>query len=114
MEMIELSPVRKMVNMSQRSAYEEGIFRDGSETIHLKSISFPAVQKKLKEGDLEDLEDKKVLMNEAEGFEKYPLDALDPTQRCFADRVLKWAGDVVDAYQEWISGSVSRSWKNSE
>ena len=30
----------------------------------------------------------------------YALDKLDPTQRAFADRVLDWAAEVVQAYKE--------------
>jgi len=39
------------------------------------------------------------LVDKAAVLRDYALDDLDPTQRAFADRVLKWADKVVQAYQ---------------
>ena len=37
-------------------------------------------------------------LTEEEVLRDYPLDKLDPTQRAFADRVLRWANEVAQAY----------------
>ena len=100
-EMQELVPVQNLVNIRGGGAYEQGVVREGARDILLKLPCWTSVRKKLEEGDLEDMDGKKVVMNEEEVFKKYPLDILDPTQRCFVDRVLRWAAEVVDAYKEY-------------
>jgi pantothenate kinase-related protein Tda10 len=39
-------------------------------------------------------------VDEASVLSDYSLEKLDPTQRVFADRVLKWAGKVADVYDK--------------
>jgi len=57
------------------------------------------VKKKFKKGPEADLKTLPRCLDEEIVFSDYSLDKLDPTQRVFADRVLKWAADVVAVYK---------------
>ena len=55
-------------------------------------------------------------LSESEVLEQYPLANLDPTQLAFAERVLKWVGDVIVVYKRvrergtWEPVPLLRSW----
>ena len=62
-------------------------------------LDWTDVKKKLKKGVEADLNAPPRRLDEEIVFSDYSLDKLDPTQRVFADRVLKWAADVVAVYK---------------
>ena len=48
-------------------------------------------------------------LGERDVVEEYDLDKLDPTQRAFADRVLRWARELVQVYKQ---SKASGTWKS--
>ena len=71
-------------------------------------LSWGDVQNTLARGQdkAEDADTSRV--DEATASCDYSLDKLDPTQRAFADRVLRWAGDVADVYDKVKSDGLYR------
>ena len=62
-------------------------------------LDWGAVKKTLTEGVGEETECDINQVDEASVMRDYALDDLDPTQRVFADRVLKWGAAVADVYE---------------
>ena len=99
-EMDALKVAESHVNVKSWNYQREGIGRTSSgHEVDLR-LDWAAAKAILKQGSEDAVEDEEKSLSAAEVAEKYPLDILDPTQRCFADRVLAWAGEVVQCYSD--------------
>ena len=67
-------------------------------TIDLR-LDWETVEQKLAEGHGDVSETDNGQVDEATVLTDFSLDKLDPTQRAFADRVLKWGDEVADVYE---------------
>ena len=72
-------------------------------------LDWGAVQKALADGHDQAGESDTSHVDEATMLSDYSLEKLDPTQRVFADRVLKWASKVADVYDKVRSDGRLRS-----
>ena len=72
-------------------------------------LDWGAVQKTLADGHDEVEDSATSHVDEATVLSDYSLEKLDPTQRVFADRVLKWASKVADVYDKVRSDGRLRS-----
>ena len=113
-EMQELHAAQHWVNQAGWDAAGEGraVSPSTGEELDLR-LPWDSVKKQLAQGaDVEVAPSTSVEASE----QKYDLDDLDPTQRVFADRVLKWAAEVVRVYKGVSSTGVKtpipklRSW----
>jgi hypothetical protein len=59
-------------------------------------ISWEQVKKILAKAD----EGTETMSSSVSKLDEYPLTHLDPTQRVFADRILKWGADLVNCYRQ--------------
>ena len=98
-EMDELRVVKHWINQPGWDVASEVcvMSRKAKKPVHLR-LDWGDVQSKLSEGSSDAPETKTNKDDEATQLANYALEKLDPTQRAFADRVLKWARSVVDTY----------------
>ena len=75
------------------------VSKNTSEVIDLR-LNWDTVKRKLADPHEEDEESDPIAVDEGAILRDYSLDNLDPTQRAFADRCLKWAGKVADVYDK--------------
>ena len=73
------------------------ISKNTGKSIDLR-LDWTEVKKKLSEGHKETADTDITYVDEATVLNDYSLEKLDPTQRVFADRVLKWASEVAKVY----------------
>ena len=73
------------------------ISKNTGKSIDLR-LDWTEVKKKLSEGHKETADTDITYVDEATVLSDYSLEKLDPTQRVFADRVLKWASEVAKVY----------------
>ena len=125
-EMDELRVAQQWINQEGWDVASEAHVtskRTGA-TVDLR-LDWGAVKKTLTEGVGGAVESDITQVDEATVLSDYSLDKLDPTQRAFADRVIKWAGAVADRYEAvrrdgrhrpvpllrtFLGGSAGRRW----
>ena len=99
-EMQELLAAKDWINQKGWDVASEAqvVSPSSGKTIDLR-LDWAMVEQKLKQGygdlavsDAGDVDEVKVLSD-------FSLDKLDPTQRVFADRVLKWSDELVDVHE---------------
>ena len=104
-EMDELNAAASWVNPKHWDAAQEAYARNRNDKdvdlrypkdFHGNSMSWDAVQKALA-GDIQDDAQKSSTTTSDQKI--YILEDLDPTQRAFADRVLKWGAELCNRYQ---------------
>ena len=100
-EMEELRAAQHWVNQEGWDVAGEAFAasKHAGKDIDLRLPDWGEVQKRLAEGigDQEQVDASSA--DEAATLEDYSLDVLDPTQRAFANRVLKWASSLVDTFE---------------
>jgi hypothetical protein len=102
-EMQELRAAQHWVNQSGWNVKSEGrAVSSTGEEIDLR-LDWDDVRRKLAQGSGAQTDDATTLDEVERNAHEYPLVDLDPTQRAFADRVLKWAAEVVQIYQQVAS-----------
>ncbi len=74
------------------------VSKSTGKTIDLR-LDWGAVKQKLAQGQGDVAESDTGQVDEATVLADFSLDKLDPTQRVFADRVLKWADEFADVYE---------------
>ena len=99
-EMEELRAVQHWVNQEgwDVSGESKALSTATSTEIDLR-LDWGDVKKKLAKGADSGNPDCTETINPEVILRDYPLHALDPTQRAFADRVLRWVSEVVDVYE---------------
>jgi hypothetical protein len=101
--MQEIQAAHHWVNQSGWNVKSEGrAVSSTGEEIDLR-LDWDDVRKKLAQGSGAQTDDATTLDEVERNAHEYPLVDLDPTQRAFADRVLKWAAEVVQIYQQVAS-----------
>ena len=113
----EISKEMEELRVAQHWINQEGwdvagdarvVSKSTSKRINLR-LDWGAVKEKLADAHEEDGESDPSAVDEATILSDYSLDKLDPTQRVFADRCLKWAGLVADVYDKVRSDGRHRS-----
>ena len=100
-EMDELRVAQRWVNQSGRDAAVEGRAMSASTGTEIDlRLDWGEVKRTLQQGAGSDGSAVLPQLDEASVRRDYDLDALDPTQRAFADRVLRWVAEVVRVYKE--------------
>ena len=113
----EINKELEEIRVAQHWVNQEGLDGASEAQVHPKStgkvidlhLDWGAVKKALAD-DHEEAGDSD--MSHVDGvtvLRDYSLEKLDPTQRVFADRVLKWAGKVADVYDNVRSDGQHRS-----
>ena len=99
-EMDELRVAQHWINQEGWDTASEvrTISKNSGAVVDLR-LDWGAVKKTLTEGVGEETECDINQVDEASVMRDYALDDLDPTQRVFADRVLKWGDAVADVYE---------------
>ena len=99
-EMDELRVAQHWINQEGWDTASEvrTISKNSGAVVDLR-LDWDAVKKALTEGVGEESECDINKVDEAIVMRDYALDALDPTQRVFANRVLKWGAAVADVYE---------------
>ena len=100
-EMDELRAAKHWVNQKGWDTEGDALTTSPStgRKINLR-LDWGAVQKKLAQGAGADTSGSAQQLQEDVVLRDFSLDALDPTQRAFADRVLKWVAEVARVYKE--------------
>jgi len=99
-EMQELRAAQHWVNQAGWDVASEGLVISPvlGESVDLR-LDWESVRRRLAPGAAADVDDASALVDEEVISRDYALDALDPTQRAFADRVLQWATEVARVYK---------------
>ena len=110
----ELRVAEHWVNQEGWDSAVEGVAfsRKGGRDVDLR-LDWDDVKRKLAHGaggeGASTLRQSTGILDEAEILRDYPLDALDPVQRVFVDRVLAWAREVVAVYKQVHATGVFRN-----
>jgi hypothetical protein len=102
-EMDELRAASHWVNQAGWDVVQEGraVSPTTGAEINLR-LDWGEVEKKLAKGAGAGAGAEGQPLDEATVLRDYALDKLDPTQRAFADRVLRWVAEVVRVYKEMM------------
>jgi len=100
-ELQELRVVQHWINQSGWDSASEGRAMSSAlgKEVELR-LDWDEVAQKLAKGAEASVEDGPAIVREDVVLNDYPLDSLDPTQRAFADRVLKWGDELVKVYKQ--------------
>ena len=100
-ELPELRVVQHWINQSGWDAASEGRAMSSAlgKEVELR-LDWDEVARKLARGAEASVEDGPAIVREDVVLNDYPLDSLDPTQRAFAERVLKWGDELVKVYKQ--------------
>jgi len=101
-EMQELRASQKWVNQPGWDAVSEGQAECPvtGNVVNLR-LDWAEVERKMNR-DLDGAVGKATAEKEDEVLRRYPLELLDPTQRAFANRVLAWGAELVEAYRRSV------------
>lgn len=113
----EINKELEEIRVAQHWVNQEGWDVASEAQVHSKStgkvidlhLDWGAVKKALADGHDEAGDSDMSHVDEVTVLRDYSLEKLDPTQRVFADRVLKWAGKVADVYDNVRSDGRHRS-----
>ncbi len=100
-EMQELRAAQQWVNRPDMDVEAEGkaMSENTGQVIDLR-LDWAQVKQKLEKGHAPDVDLAPKRVGEEVVLRDYSLDDLDPTQRAFANRTLKWATEVVRVYKD--------------
>ena len=127
-ELDELRAAQQWINQEGWDVNQEG--RAFSKTLGKEvdlRLDWGEVKKRLDEGAETDVQAATARLDRDTVLKEYSLDRLDPTQRAFADRMLRWIEGVIDVYTKvrltgvqqrmprlrtWLAGSAGsgKSW----
>ena len=113
----EINKELEEIRVAQHWVNQEGWDVASEAQVHSKStgkvidlhLDWGAVKKALADGHDEAGDSDMSHVDEVTVLRDYSFEKLDPTQRVFADRVLKWAGKVADVYDNVRSDGQHRS-----